>query len=198
MYDKSVHQKWLSKVVKAKELNTGQLGFPEVVKFIEHLSLLASEPSYSPLAYKNDACKTGTKRFGIRQQTEPNHPHDLSTTRYFLCDGIHKLEQCKDFQEMYHHERRDYLYLNKLCFNCFENTSLQHTAQTCKAAVICKICQGKHHTLMHEEQFDKNFRCNVIQNDKREIISMCVVPIKIAHKSNPSLGVDTYALLDDN
>ena len=51
---------------------------------------------------------------------------------------------------------------------------------------------------MHEEQFDNNFRCNVIQNDKREIICMCVVPIKIAHKSNPSLGVDTYALLDDN
>ena len=105
MYDKSVHQKWLSKVVKAKELNTGQLGFREVVEFIEHLSLLASDPSH--LAYKNDACKTRTKSFGIRQQTAPNHPHDLSTARCLLCDGIHKLEQCKDFQEMYHHERRD-------------------------------------------------------------------------------------------
>jgi len=73
-FDKSVYQKWLSKFVKAKKLNTGQLGFPEVVKFIEHLSLLESEPSYSPLAYKNDACKTGTKSFEIRQKTTPNHP----------------------------------------------------------------------------------------------------------------------------
>jgi hypothetical protein len=71
--DRSIQDKWLNKVVRAREKNQAELNFKDLVKFVEHISLLASEPSYSQLAYKND-CNPDVKSFGINV----NHPEDTT------------------------------------------------------------------------------------------------------------------------
>ena len=44
---RSAQEKWVDKVVRARENKKLELGFSEVVKFVGHQSLLASDPSYS-------------------------------------------------------------------------------------------------------------------------------------------------------
>ena len=56
--DKSVQEKWLNKVVRAREKKTPEQSFNDLVLFIKHIANLASEPSYSQQAYKNDAFKS--------------------------------------------------------------------------------------------------------------------------------------------
>ena len=67
--DRTVQDKWLNKVVSAKEKGNPKVQFEDLVKFIEHFSLLTSEPSYSQNAYKNDP---NIKSFGVNLEESTN------------------------------------------------------------------------------------------------------------------------------
>ncbi len=52
--DRAVQKKMARQSSTRQREGTSKLNFKDLVKFVEHLSLLASEPSYSQNAYKND------------------------------------------------------------------------------------------------------------------------------------------------
>jgi len=137
--DKSVQEKWLSKVVRNRERKKPELAFEDLVDFVEHLSLLASEPSFSQQAYRSDSKSSDFKNFGI----------NVRATHCILCDGVHLIEDCKEFKEMKVNERANYIYSNKSCFNCSKDIGPDHLAQNCKLNVKCNICKENHNTLMH-------------------------------------------------
>ena len=69
--ERSVQEKWLNKVVRSREKNEPELNFSNIVNFVEHLSRLASDPSYSQDVYQSDK-KQGIGAYGVSFQLPPN------------------------------------------------------------------------------------------------------------------------------
>ena len=186
--DRSVQEKWVSKVVRSREKKMKELDFADVVKFIEHQLLLASDPSYSQSVYKDDLAIPGMKNFATQCQ--------VTFAKCFLCDGEHSLDQCPSFIDMKLDQRAKFIYHNRLCFACFESISDDHLAKTCKKKKICEICKESHPTLIHG--YIPKLRSYSIHQTSKETISMSIVPVRLSHQSDETRELKVYALLDEN
>ena len=201
--DRTVQEKWLGKVVRAKEKGTSKLNFKDIVKFVEHLSLLASEPSYSQNAYKNDP---SIKSFLVNVDQSPTSTSDtppavsenerqVKFVQCKFCSQNHQLDYCQEFTELNVGERSAYIWQNRLCYNCLQEISNGHTAQSCTVSKVCQICKEAHNTLMHGYKSRSMQSFAVISN---ETISMCIVPVRLCHRGNDLKEIEVYALLDEN
>ncbi|XP_055590686.1 uncharacterized protein LOC129742770 [Uranotaenia lowii] len=65
------------------------------------------------------------------------------------CLRQHPLHQCPAFQHLSISQRREIVTKNNLCRNCFR---ANHQARSCKSKFLCRICQAKHHTMLHDHQ----------------------------------------------
>jgi hypothetical protein len=134
--DRAVQGKWLNKVVRTREKGEKDLKFKDLVNFVEHLSLLASEPSYSQDAYKNDPGILDMKSYGINVQF----------AECIFCSEVHNLDECKEFKDLRVVERANFIWQNRLCYNCLKEIGENHVAKTCPVKSICNICKEEHHT----------------------------------------------------
>ncbi|XP_077262536.1 uncharacterized protein LOC143897601 [Temnothorax americanus] len=63
-----------------------------------------------------------------------------------LCKAKHAFYVCPKFTEKSPNQRRELVQKEKRCFNCL---SSNHGAKTCSSKYLCRLCQRKHHTLLH-------------------------------------------------
>ena len=199
--DRTVQEKWLGKVVRAKEKGTSKLNFKDLVKFVEHLSLLASEPSYSQNAYKNDP---SIKSYLVNVDQSPTSDtssavskkeRQVKIAQCNFCSQNHQLDHCQEFIELNVGMRAAYIWQNRLCYNCLQEISNDHTAQSCTVRKVCQICKESHNTLMHGYK-SRSMQSFAIISD--ETISMCIVPVRLCHRDNALKEIEVYALLDEN
>ena len=206
--DRTVQEKWLRKVVRAKEKGTGKLIFKDLVKFVEHLSSLASEPSYSQNAYKNDP---SIKSYVVNVEQKPTQPcnppspavpvtvpeckKQVTFAQCRFCSQKHELEFCHEFMELDVKERASFIWQNRLCYNCLTEINKDHTAQSCTVSKVCQICREAHNSVMHGYK-SKSMQSYAVVSD--ESISMCIVPVRLCHKEGDSAEIEVYALLDEN
>ena len=93
-----------------------------------------------------------------------------------------------------------------------------HNTKTCDQRLSCRSCKGNHQTAMHgyipndklktDSSTGQNGHKEIVnnyadvtvittqENLDKEIISMCIVPVKILHWKNIKKEVLTYAMLD--
>lgn len=64
-----------------------------------------------------------------------------------LCKGSHGVYACERFIAMSVQERRELVAREKLCFNCISTD--RHISKGCKSKFLCRVCQRKHHTMLH-------------------------------------------------
>ncbi|XP_075977746.1 uncharacterized protein LOC142977620 [Anticarsia gemmatalis] len=62
------------------------------------------------------------------------------------CSESHKLVNCKQFAKEDSEKRRVIVQSLGVCFNCLGS---HHTSKSCRVLSKCRICQRKHHTLLH-------------------------------------------------
>lgn len=62
------------------------------------------------------------------------------------CNEDHKIANCKKFAKLDVNARRDFVQSRSLCYNCL---GLKHSAYACRQSSRCKICQKRHHSLLH-------------------------------------------------
>ncbi|CAH2094399.1 unnamed protein product [Euphydryas editha] len=62
------------------------------------------------------------------------------------CSEDHRLSGCRKFGQLNTDERRAISQSLGVCFNCLGNN---HTSKVCRVLSKCRICQRKHHTLLH-------------------------------------------------
>ena len=107
-------------------------------------------------------------------------------------------------------------YLNRSYVMCAIKTSQSHTARNCPIRRTCKICAGKHATGLHgfklkrkgDYSFDDNNASEIVKSNcanisntqcaaigSGQVISMCVVPVKVQHKES-NKEIITFAMLD--
>ena len=112
-------------------------------------------------------------------------------------------------------DRSSFLKKNRLCYGCYAEMSSKHTARSCTNKRACKVCHGKHPTVLNgykaktkkspneAKDDDKNEtatknKCASIGNaatNLGELISMCVMSVRLRH-CNSDKEVSTFALLD--
>ncbi|KAI5637685.1 putative peptidase (DUF1758) domain-containing protein [Phthorimaea operculella] len=94
-------------------------------------------------------------RYKIQKPTYPNHQHaTTSAIRSFhatndqcqFCKGAHKIGICKRFAQENVDSRRKFVLMNNICFCCLGSG---HSAKACQRYVRCRVCHGKHHTVLH-------------------------------------------------
>ncbi|XP_048481684.1 uncharacterized protein LOC119693389 [Plutella xylostella] len=82
----------------------------------------------------------------IRERT-----YHVSTTekKCIMCKDNHTLCHCKEFTKMDPEARSTYVKDNRLCFNCLVPG---HSSMKCKLPMSCRICNRRHHSLLHENR----------------------------------------------
>lgn len=66
-----------------------------------------------------------------------------------MCKDDHTLSHCKEFIKMGTTERSEYVKTKHLCFNCLVPG---HSAFKCKLPVSCRVCNRRHHSLLHKNK----------------------------------------------
>ena len=120
----------------------------------------------------------------------------------WLCQGEHKIHQCKRFIDSSIDSKKQIVIKQKLCWNCLAKG---HRINECKSTTTCRQpnCGQKHHTLLHQTKDNcgdnANFIQAVSQNNQvrcakeRQRTYLQVIPIVISHNDK---SFYTNALLD--
>lgn len=115
-----------------------------------------------------------------------------------LCKGLHALYACEKFIAMPVEERREIITREKICFNCISTD--RHVSKGCKSKFLCKICQRKHHTMLHVPENTSaqdsttagNAAVNIVQ---QPMVNMLLATALIKIKA-PFGWVNARALID--
>ena len=109
------------------------------------------------------------------------------------------------------HGRQKQVYKKELCHGCLGNISKEHNAKSCANSRMCKVCIGRHPTVLHGLKIQKHkkkgnnedtdtkadkpeeVKC-ASTNTGSDVISMCIAPVQIK-SPNTSKKVHTHALL---
>lgn len=78
--------------------------------------------------------------------TKHNVLHVTNSAACEFCSKDHKIYTCKQFSKEEVGKRRDFVYKSRLCYNCLGNN---HSAKSCPSNSTCRVCKGKHHSLLH-------------------------------------------------
>ncbi|CAB0041981.1 unnamed protein product [Trichogramma brassicae] len=69
-----------------------------------------------------------------------------------VCKEAHTIEQCAKFRQQSVVDRKQTLAKKRLCYACFG----AHMAKDCQISVVCFLCNGRHHTLLHSSHKKEN------------------------------------------
>ena len=73
------------------------------------------------------------------------HATSSGSSECALCHGAHSLSKCFKLKDKNPHDRLAAIKRLQACFNCFG----AHKSNVCTSSGRCRLCQGKHHTLLH-------------------------------------------------
>lgn len=88
----------------------------------------------------------------MRKSTHPIQAHNgtqSSSDKCTLCRGNNFLAHCYVFKNKYAQQRLGLIKKFKRCTNCF---SARHKRKDCKNSFSCRVCQKRHHTLLHFDE----------------------------------------------
>lgn len=115
----------------------------------------------------------------------------------FCKNKKHRLTSCFSFQKKPFCERRAFVDENKLCLNCL---IAGHKASSCPNTYTCRVCQQRHHTLLHVSKQSSNVTSNVTlqangcrsNQEFTTLLATALVHVKISSGVN----VELRALVD--
>lgn len=146
--------RWLREVAKTKTKEHRYPNFEEFATFIAVESSISNDPLYS----KSEPTSAGAPNKPPQNQKDDVKRHIMATAtdneavKCSYCNlKNHKIEECKIFKGLTAKERADHVFKHRMCYRCLKDTG--HTSKQCKEKNLCEICQRRHHTCMHDENF---------------------------------------------
>lgn len=89
--------------------------------------------------------------------TKPKSFHTTAVTtqpQCAFCNEAHYICHCKKFTQLSVDERYNFVQKGGLCFNCLIPN---HSVYNCKQTSTCRICNRKHHSLLHTDKKRINY-----------------------------------------
>ena len=121
----------------------------------------------------------------------------LNTCVY--CKQSHPLYLCDKFKELSLTNKYDTVRKLKLCSNCLQQSG--HFAAQCKSR-HCRLCNKKHHTLLHPNQNDRNHVSNTLlssaTNGRQELRRNNATSQQLSEFNVPQSSVATSDLASSN
>lgn len=120
-----------------------------------------------------------------------------------FCKENHKIPNCKQFAKESYDSRHSFVLNNGLCFNCLGNN---HSIKFCRLSSTCRICNKKHHSLLHPKS-NSNFTANAKKSDTAVEVKAAVSSVRaqlaegepstssLTHFSKQPMSVTTQVLL---
>ncbi|CAG9132520.1 unnamed protein product [Plutella xylostella] len=117
-----------------------------------------------------------------------------------LCKYEHVLMQCRKFQELSVTKRNAAVRDLQICKNCLYS----HEGKQCTSNKVCKVCNKKHHTLLHDYDSHPSSSQNTssnssarashhVKNDEQEVL---LTTVQIQVKNSEGNYITLRALLD--
>ena len=136
-----------------------------------------------------------------------------------MCQKNHDLDACFKYKQLQVDKRKKFLMKSKLCFGCYDVISKEHSGRNCPKRTKGRICKEQHFTGLHRlqskkrspEKEDDNHAPPMPPGNKEtkdsvkacaltvahtEVISMCVIPVKVKYKDSNSV-YSTFVMLDN-
>ena len=218
-----MQDRWNRKVYTIRETERREAELTDLINMVDIETKLVNDPLFSREAVSRYSGKQDKGIKGDRRKiktfltgaTDGEDQFQKGPRKCLLCDKNHDLESCPVYMSKSMEERSKLIFKNKLCYGCLQAVSKDHNAKNCKKRRSCKVCNEKHLTSLHGYKFEKkgsnekvhSNQTGLEENDSNneelsvtatytgaEVVSMCVVPIKIKHGSSAVLK--THALLD--
>lgn len=86
------------------------------------------------------------------------------TTTCTFCSGSHRIFYCEKFKALRVNSRSAAIREKGLCYNCL---SSGHVSKDCKSIYTCRICKGRHNSLLHVDK-KVNLEQGLIDNNANE------------------------------
>lgn len=129
------------------ELQHGNCDIPEFSQLLNFLESRCKALEASKLQYKFNNSNT----VKVPKQVFATN---LETIQCKCClEPLHPLYTCDKFLGMSVINRRDFVTLNRFCYNCLR----PHLSRFCKSKSTCRECGGFHHTLLHNENLRNSY-----------------------------------------
>ena len=222
----NMQDKWNRLAVKTRRSQGREADFIDFLKIVETETMVANDPMYSREAVstriatdipaKNSSKPmSGVSNFSVELKRDSKDSNNFSVEvkngKPVICKHCmkeHDLDECPDYRKLEVKERKSFLFKNRLCFGCYKPVSATHKVETCFNKRICQICQEPHPTGLHKEtvvasQALSNMATGLGGEKEatvdtcNRVISMCIVPVELFHKSNPNNIITVYVMLDN-
>ena len=135
-----------------------------------------------------------------------------------MCQKNHDLDACLKYKQLQVDEKKKFLMKSKACSGCYDVLSKEHGRRNCPKRRKCSFakssiplgytdcCQRKGHlkkkmtTILvqcHQEMRKrKTVKACALTVAHTEVISMCMIPVKVKYKDSNSVNI-TFAMLDN-
>ncbi|KAJ8910134.1 hypothetical protein NQ315_003505 [Exocentrus adspersus] len=84
-----------------------------------------------------------------------------SVKNCFMCSNPHPLYKCPEFLTLTPNERFQLAKNKNLCINCLSNI---HKTSNCNSTSTCRLCQRRHHTMLHFDSGKVNNNSSTFSN----------------------------------
>lgn len=155
-------------------------------------------PIANIIASKEQNLKSSGKGSSYNTTAKPQNDevtYDSSILACWMCSKPHKIWNCDAFNSKTVEDRRSSAKDLKLCYNCLSNN---HQIKTCQSRLSCKVCNGRHHTLLHVNKGEDTKHSKIgygstHHTTEEERVFLQVIPVTISHGE---IRIETNALLD--
>ena len=214
-----LQDRWNRSVQKIRKVQMREPGLIDLTNVIEDEMVLVNDPLLSREAvgqYEEKSLKQQSRstkhKFQAHVIKEIGDSAKRDKAKCPVCDDHHDIEEYQVFLIQTTEDRTRTPYKKKLCYGCLGNISKEHNGKCCANRRMCKVCCGRHPTVLHglkTQKYKKKGNNKDIEtkedkpeevkyasaNTRSDVISMCIVPVQIKSKDTIKT-FHTYALLD--
>ena len=219
-FPRHIRDRWNRKVLSIRRRHKREPTLSDLTYFIEEETALVNDPLFSNNAYDEYLEKpVRPARRSLKMNLTGTKEDDCEKKQCQMCQKFnHDLDACYKYKKLEVNERRKFLMKNKLCFGCYETISREHNGRNCPKRRTCSICKEQHPTGLHglqpkkksdekeednkpmktgdEVKKDASVKACASTVSHADVISMCVVPVKVKYKNSNSV-YSTFAMLDN-
>ncbi|XP_073956541.1 uncharacterized protein [Choristoneura fumiferana] len=154
--DNETRKQWEFKVSETTdEFST----FKQFQEFLE--TRFRALENIDPKFLRNNTAQKNTHQNVSHTTPKVHHVAAPSAPLCTYCSEAHKIMFCKAFSKMDIDSRRNFVQTNNLCFNCLNPG---HAVFACRQTTKCRICNRKHHSLLHPKNQTNSTESNVGHN----------------------------------
>lgn len=166
------------------ELNRKSLEFPTLDDFIKHIQQRCQALEIISSDY---TAKPASQRSVSNVITNKEGEKDRKMGKCGFCQGKHFINRCFKFLKLTVGDRKKFVDKLNLCVLCL---SSGHSVANCKQTFLCRLCQQKHHTLLHVDTVPASTNNLIVSNRNIEAEQLA------NHMAVPTPATDCLHLVD--